>query len=149
MYELEDLYQELIIDHSKRPRNFHSLTAPAQSAEGFNPLCGDRITLYLRMDGDTISDVSFEGTGCAISTAAASLMTESLKGKTRSQAEVLFRRMHKLLTQEGDDPSGVELGKLAVFSGVREFPVRVKCATLPWHTFMAALEKKAETVSTE
>jgi nitrogen fixation NifU-like protein len=149
MYELEDLYQELIIDHSKRPRNFHTLSEPAQSAAGFNPLCGDKITVYLKMDGDVIQDVSFEGSGCAISTASASLMTESLKGKTRAEADALFRRVHKLLTEEGGDQSGVELGKLAVFSGVREFPVRVKCASLPWHTFVAAMEKKAETVTTE
>jgi nitrogen fixation NifU-like protein len=149
MSELEELYQELIIDHSKRPRNFRALPAPAQTAEGYNPLCGDKVTVYVKLEGDVVRDISFQGSGCAISTASASLMTESLKGKSRAQAEALFRRVHKLLTEECAEAEPEALGKLAVLSGVREFPVRVKCASLPWHTLLAALEKKEEMVSTE
>ncbi len=150
MSELEELYQELIVDHSRRPRNFRSLARAGFTAQGYNPLCGDRLTVYLQFEDDRIQDVSFEGSGCAISTASASLMTESLKGRTRAEAVALFQKFHHLLTQ-GDQNTGgrPELGKLVVFSGVREFPVRVKCATLPWHTLNAALEKKKETVSTE
>jgi nitrogen fixation NifU-like protein len=153
MYDLSDLYQELILDHSKRPRNRAPVAGANKMAEGFNPLCGDRITLQLKMDNDVIQDAGFQGSGCAISTASASLMTESLKGRTRAEAERLFERFHEMLT--GTGPVGAaqpELGKLAVFSGVREYPVRVKCATLAWHTLRAALhrsETETPQVSTE
>lgn len=145
--DLRDLYQELILDHSKRPRNFREIRS-SRRAEGYNPLCGDKVTIYVAMDGDRICDISFQGSGCAISTASASLLTESLKGKTRSEVEKMFRAFHNLLTKEpgGDE---ADLGKLEVFSGVREYPVRVKCATLSWHTLRAALEGSAGAVSTE
>ncbi len=151
MSDLLDLYQEVILDHNKRPRNFGPLPGAERRAEGHNPLCGDELELHLKLDGDRIEDLRFEGAGCAISTASASLMTETVKGKTIEEAERLFRGFHDLLT---GDPSVVEeaspeLGKLAVFSGVREFPVRVKCATLAWHTLKAALEDRDEPVSTE
>jgi len=149
MPELRDLYQEVILDHSKRPRNFRPLPGANRTAEGYNPLCGDRETVYLVLDGDVVKDVSFQGAGCAISTASASMMTESLKGKTRSEADALFERFRDLITGKTADPDGPELGKLEVFSGVREYPVRVKCATLPWHTLKAALQGTGATVSTE
>ena len=151
MSDLRDLYQEVILDHSKRPRNFHAMPEADRKAEGYNPLCGDRETVYLDLDGDVLKDVSFQGTGCAISTASASMMTESVKGRTRSEAEALFERFHDLITGSNGEPagSGSELGKLAVFSGVREYPVRVKCATLPWHTLKAALDGAGAPVSTE
>lgn len=151
MGELRDLYQEVILDHSKRPRNFGELAGANRRAEGYNPLCGDRETVYVRLEDDVLKDVGFRGTGCAISTASASMMTESLKGKTRSEAEALFERFHDLITgSDGESkPERPDLGKLAVFSGVREFPIRVKCATLPWHTLKAALTGEEETVSTE
>ena len=149
MSDLRDLYQEVILDHSKRPRNFHAIEG-ARKAEGYNPLCGDRETIYLLLEGDRVKDVAFQGTGCAISTASASMMTESVKGKTREEAEALFGRFHDLITgKNGDSQSGPELGKLEVFSGVREYPVRVKCATLPWHTLRAALQSDGATISTE
>lgn len=147
MSDLNDLYQELIIDHSKRPRNFHRLQDPKHTAQGYNPLCGDKITLDLKLTGNHINEIAFQGSGCAISTASASLMTESVKGKTRQEAEVLFDKFHNLITSEKPDASG--MGKLAVFSGVREFPARVKCATLAWHTLRAALQKTDASVSTE
>lgn len=142
MDELRDLYQEVILDHNKKPRNFGVLEGATHEADGHNPLCGDELHVSLVLDGDRVSDVRFEGSGCAISTASASLMTESVKGRTRQEAERLFEGFHELLT---GDPSRLErasasLGKLAVFQGVREFPVRVKCATLSWHTLRAALE---------
>jgi nitrogen fixation NifU-like protein len=150
MSDLRDLYQEVILDHSKRPRNFHAMPEADRKAEGYNPLCGDRETVYLDLEGDRLQDVSFQGTGCAISTASASMMTESVKGKTRAEAEALFDRFHDLITgKDGGGNGGPELGKLAVFSGVREYPVRVKCATLPWHTLKAALQGDATPVSTE
>jgi nitrogen fixation NifU-like protein len=145
--DLRDLYQEVILDHSKRPRNFHAMPGADRKAEGYNPLCGDRETVFLDLDGDVLKDVSFQGAGCAISTASASMMTESVKGKTRAEADALFARFHDLITGKGD--ASPELGKLAVFSGVREYPVRVKCATLPWHTLKAALEGDHAPVSTE
>lgn len=149
MSDLRELYQEVILDHHKKPRNFRTLEG-ARHNEGYNPLCGDKVTVFVRMDGDVVKDVSFQGSGCAISTASASMMTESLKGKTRAQAEALFQNFHRLVTgQSGVDESTEKLGKLAVFSGVREFPVRVKCASLPWHTFHAALEGEEASVSTE
>ena len=149
--DLRDLYQEVILDHSKRPRNFHRLPAANRKAEGYNPLCGDRETVFLDLDGDVLKDVSFQGAGCAISTASASMMTESVKGKTKAEADALFERFHDLITGKsgGGSAASPELGKLAVFSGVREYPVRVKCATLPWHTLKAALSGEGETVSTE
>ena len=150
MSDLRELYQQVILDHHKKPRNFRKLTGLIRQVEGYNPLCGDRFTVYLKMQGDRIEDISFEGTGCAISKASASMMTESLKGKTRNEAEALFKKFHGLLTGPADpSEEGPALGKLEVFSGVREFPVRVKCATLAWHTFHATLEGKEETVSTE
>ncbi|MET0619937.1 MAG: Fe-S cluster assembly sulfur transfer protein SufU [Thermoanaerobaculia bacterium] len=152
MSDLRDLYQEVILDHSKRPRNFHAIAGASRKAEGYNPLCGDRETVYLVLEGDRVRDVAFQGAGCAISTASASMMTESVKGKTRAEAEALFARFHALITgKNGEAESGPELGKLEVFSGVREYPVRVKCATLPWHTLKAALESEGApaVVSTE
>jgi nitrogen fixation NifU-like protein len=151
MGDLRDLYQEVILDHSKRPRNFGDLDGANRRAEGYNPLCGDRETVYLRLEGDVLKEVGFRGAGCAISTASASMMTESLKGKTREEAEALFERFHDLITGSDGrtDTSRPDLGKLKVFSGVREFPVRVKCATLPWHTMKAALAGEDRTVSTE
>jgi nitrogen fixation NifU-like protein len=149
MAELRDLYQELILEHSKAPRNYRELAGANQHAEGYNPLCGDHFTIYLSVDGDSIRDITFQGSGCAISKASASMMTQALKGKSKAEAQKLFERFHKLVTTgeaNGDRP---ELGKLAVFSGVSEFPVRVKCATLAWHTLQAALEGKQNTVSTE
>lgn len=147
MTDLTDLYQEVIIDHSKRPRNFRRMQNESAQAEGYNPLCGDKIVVQLKLDNDVIRDVAFQGAGCAISTASASLMTESLKGKTRAEAGRLFERFHGLLTGEG--AAGSDLGKLAVFAGVRRYPTRVKCATLAWHTLRAAIEGSRETVSTE
>jgi nitrogen fixation NifU-like protein len=147
MSDLRELYQEVILDHHKKPRNFRKLEGTSRHVEGYNPLCGDRVTVYVQLEGDVVKDVSFQGSGCAISTASASMMTESLKGKTKEEAEALFRRFHKMLT--GDTANDGQLGKLAVFSGVREFPVRVKCATLAWHTFRAALAGEEKTVSTE
>jgi len=147
MPDLRELYQEVIIDHSKHPRNFHDMTNANRHAEGFNRLCGDRLTLYLFMENGVIKDVSFKGVGCAISTASASLMTETLKGKTEQEAEILFEHFHQLLTTES--ASNEKLGKLAVLSGVREYPSRVKCATLAWHTLHAALANAQQPVSTE
>jgi nitrogen fixation NifU-like protein len=150
--DLRDLYQEVILDHGKRPRNFGPLASANRRAEGYNPLCGDRETVSLRLEGDVVKDVAFEGAGCAISTASASMMTESVRGKSRAEAEALFEKFHDLITGESKAPSGgPPLGKLEVFSGVREYPVRIKCATLPWHTLKAALESTGEgqTVSTE
>jgi nitrogen fixation NifU-like protein len=149
--ELADLYRDVILDHNRKPRNFGPLDPNDASLEGFNPLCGDRLTLRLRYDGDRVSEVKFEGKGCAISTASASLMTEAIKGKTRAEINQLFDRVHQLLTSD-DAPPADDLGKLAALSGVREFPARVKCASLCWHTLMSALNPPAErpaTISTE
>jgi len=148
MSELNELYQQMILDHNKRPRNFGKIGDPDRSAEGFNPLCGDHIHIYLTLDGDRISNIAFEGTGCAISKASTSIMTEAVKGKTTAEIDALFENVHQMLT--GNYKGDVEdLGKLAVFSGVSQFPVRVKCATLAWHTLKAALAAKTEAVSTE
>jgi nitrogen fixation NifU-like protein len=144
MSDLRDLYQEVILEHSKAPRNFHDLADANHKAEGFNPLCGDQFTVYLHMEGDSIRDISFQGAGCAISKASASMMTQIVKGKSRAEAEKLFERFHKLVTGAEPPKSGEDLGKLAVFSGVSEYPARVKCATLAWHTLQAALEGQAE-----
>ena len=148
MAGLRDLYQEVILEHSKVPRNYRGMAEADHKAEGFNPLCGDRFTVYLHMEGDAIRDISFQGSGCAISKASASMMTQTLKGKTRGEAEKLFRKFHDLVTGQGHPPE-TEMGKLAVFSGVSEFPARVKCATLAWHTLQAALEGQQDAVSTE
>jgi nitrogen fixation NifU-like protein len=147
--ELRELYQDVIIEHSKRPRNFHALAEPAHRADGYNPLCGDTVTVYVDVEGNVLRDVAFQGHGCAISTASASVMTEMLKGKTRQQAEDLFRTFHDLVTGRTADADPDRLGKLAVFAGVNEFPARVKCATLCWHTARAAIEGQEEPVSTE
>jgi nitrogen fixation NifU-like protein len=147
MPDLRELYQDVILEHSKSPRNYRELPNANRKAEGYNPLCGDHFTLYLDLEGDSIRDVSFQGSGCAISKASASMMTQSVKGRSRTEAERLFEHFHKMVT--GQNGNQAELGKLAVFSGVSEFPVRVKCATLAWHTLRAALQGKAEPVSTE
>ena len=150
MSDLRELYQEVILDHNKRPRNFRAIDAPSRVARGHNPLCGDRLTLYVIIDGDRIADVAFEGSGCAISKASASLMTEAVKGKTVAEAESLFSRFHELVTTPPDLPAKTEgLGKLAVFAGVREFPARVKCASLAWHTLKNAVEAADDVAKTE
>jgi nitrogen fixation NifU-like protein len=156
MADLRELYQEVILEHSKAPRNFRELQGANHKAEGYNPLCGDHFTVYLDLetgesqDGGTIRDIAFQGSGCAISKASASMMTQSIKGKTRAEAEKLFDRFHNLVTgKAGESDNQMDLGKLSVFSGVSEFPVRVKCATLAWHTLRAALEGKNDTASTE
>jgi SUF system FeS assembly protein, NifU family len=149
MSELSELYQQVILDHNKKPRNFRKIEAPTHTAEGHNPLCGDQLTIYLDIENDDLRDVSFEGSGCAISKAAASMMTQAVKGKTRQQVEELFKQFHEMVTGESDETEpDASLGNLRIFEGVREFPVRVKCATLPWHTLHAALNKR-EVVSTE
>lgn len=148
--ELKELYQQVILDHNKSPRNFRKIDNPSAFAEGYNPLCGDRIDIYLKFDDDHISDISFQGSGCAISKASASLMTSMLKGKSKKEAEELFNRFHNLVTDKlGDNPNIDDLGKLAVFAGVRDFPARVKCASLAWHTLMNALHGKNEQATTE
>ncbi len=147
--ELQDLYQEVILDHNRRPRNFRVIE-DGSSAEGFNPLCGDRITVYLKVENGTIRDVSFQGAGCAISKASASLMTESVKGKSIEEATALFERFQRMLTGSASADSPTEsLGKLTVLAGVRQFPVRVKCATLAWHTLRSAVAAPGGVVSTE
>lgn len=148
MAELRDLYQEVILEHSRAPRNFKAPASANHRAEGYNPLCGDRFTVYLEMDGDTVRDIGFEGSGCAISKASASMMTQSVKGRTKAEAEKIFHRFHEMVTGNAHGDAA-DLGKLAVFSGVSEFPMRVKCATLAWHTLEAALEGKQEKISTE
>ena len=145
--ELDDLYQQVILDHNKRPRNFRPIE-DGRRAEGYNPLCGDRLTVYLRVENGVIADVSFEGSGCAISKASASLMTESVKGKTVAEADALRERFHHMITAPPDTPA-TDLGKLTALAGVRQFPVRVKCASLAWHTLRAAAEESEKVVSTE
>ena len=146
--ELRELYQQVILDHNKKPRNFHVLEGANRTAEGYNPLCGDQITLYLRLEDGVVKDAAFQGKGCAISKASASMMTAAVIGKPLDEVESLFQRLHTMLTGE-TGASGDGLGKLAVFAGVREFPSRIKCATLPWHTLHAALSGTAKAVSTE
>ena len=146
--DLKELYRDVILDHNRNPRNFGRLDPSDAHADGHNPLCGDRLTVSLRMSGDRIEDVRFDGSGCAISTASASLMTEAVKGKDRAAVGQLFAKIHALLTQQDATPDS-GLGKLAALSGVREYPARVKCASLCWHTLNAALDKGAATVSTE
>ncbi|MFK5948449.1 MAG: SUF system NifU family Fe-S cluster assembly protein [Methylococcales bacterium] len=147
--DLRDLYQEVIFDHNRNPRNFRVMENADREVEGFNPLCGDRLTLFLKIDGDKIVDASFQGSGCAISTASVSLMTEILKGKTEAEAEELFKQFHKMTTGKEDDIDLEAMGKLAVLAGVREYPARVKCATLAWHTLDAALKNEEKAISTE
>jgi nitrogen fixation protein NifU and related proteins len=147
MSELSDLYQEVILDHNRRPRNFRTLDE-GRKQEGYNPLCGDRLTLYVKLEGDRIADVAFQGVGCAISKASASLMTEALKGKTVDEARELFEKFHDMVTSS-PDTTAPDLGKLSVLSGVREYPTRVKCASLAWHTLRAALVGDTTPVSTE
>lgn len=150
MEGLRELYQEVILDHSKKPRNFREIENAGHQAKGHNPLCGDKVTVFARVKDGKIQEVGFQGAGCAISTASASMMTESLKGKTLEEAETLFEKFHDLVTGNLDLEGGTEdLGKLAVFAGVQEFPIRVKCATLAWHTLRAALDKTEDSVSTE
>jgi nitrogen fixation NifU-like protein len=146
--DLRDLYQEVILDHNRRPRNFGALPDATRSADGHNPLCGDRLHVAVRLDGDTIADVRFEGSGCAISKASASLMTESVRGHTVAEADALFEGFHEMITGSGV-PAPDRLGKLTVLSGVSEFPMRVKCATLAWHTLRAALHAPGAVASTE
>lgn len=151
MSDLHDLYQQIIVDHSKSPRNCRVLKDASQSAEGYNPLCGDHVTVYVQMEGDRVKDISFQGNGCAISTASASLLTEVLKGKTRTEVEALFETFHDVVTgaPPQEKPDRPALGKLSAFAGVSQFPMRVKCATLVWHTLKAALNQIKEPVSTE
>ena len=148
--DLRDLYQEVILDHNKRPRNFGVLEEADRTAEGYNPLCGDKLTLYLRFDGEVIRDVRFDGSGCAISKASASLMTESIKGKSLKEIEALFERFQGMVTADSDtSPNTDQLGKLSVFAGVREYPARVKCAVLAWHTLKSAFSRDHQVVTTE
>jgi nitrogen fixation protein NifU and related proteins len=149
MSELSELYQQVILDHNKKPRNFHKLESANHRADGHNPLCGDQLTVYLDLDGDTVKDVAFEGSGCAISKASASMMTVAVKGKSRLEAETIFDEFHRMVTGELDEEASPNaLGRLTIFAGVREFPVRVKCATLPWHTLRAAFDDERQ-VTTE
>ncbi len=147
--ELRDLYQEVIFDHNRNPRNFRVMEDATRRVEGHNPLCGDRLTLYVKLDGDTISDASFQGEGCAISTASVSLMTEIIKGKSVAETEELFDLFHQITTGQSVELNLEALGKLAVLAGVRDYPARVKCATLAWHTLDAALHNRQTAVSTE
>ncbi len=150
MSDLRDLYQDVILDHGRKPRNFHAMEDASRQLEGFNPLCGDRLTLYLKIEDDRVTDISFEGAGCAISMASASLLSETLVGKTTAEAEVVFQSFHEMLTGERGQPFDEKvLGKLAVFAGVCEFPTRVKCATLAWHTLNGALKGDHGKVTTE
>jgi len=149
MSELSELYQQVILDHNKKPRNFRKLENANHTAEGYNPLCGDQLTIYVALENDLVKEVGFEGSGCAISKAAASMMTQAVKGKSKEQAEHLFQEFHSMVTGElNEETEKNSLGNLKIFAGVREFPVRVKCATLPWHTLHAALNKEDQ-VSTE
>lgn len=146
--ELRELYQEIIIDHNRNPRNHHAMPEATSQAQGFNPLCGDKLTVYLKTVAGRVEDVSFEGCGCAISQASASLMTEAVKGKTLEEAHQLFHRVHEMLTLDQEEEA-LSMDKLAVLVGVKAFPMRVKCATLAWHTLESALNKDATVVSTE
>ena len=147
--DLRDLYQEVIFDHNRNPRNFRIIENADRKVEGFNPLCGDRLTLYLQMEGDVIADASFQGSGCAISTASVSLMTEIVKGKTENEAEELFKKFNEMTTGKDENFNLEAIGKLAVLAGVCEYPARVKCATLAWHTLDAALKNEQQAISTE
>jgi nitrogen fixation protein NifU and related proteins len=150
MSELRELYQEMILDHNRKPRNFRVMDNATQKPEGYNPLCGDRLTIFLKIENDVIDDVSFQGSGCAISKSSASMMTARIKGRTVKEAESIFQAFHAMLAEEGKEMDSEKLGKLSVFSGVNEFPLRVKCATLAWHTMRSGLNGKSDTsVSTE
>jgi nitrogen fixation NifU-like protein len=150
MPDLRELYQDVILEHSKAPRNYRELSTANRKAEGFNPLCGDRYIVYLDLDGDAVRDIAFQGSGCAISKASASLMTQSVKGKTQTQIAELFQDFHNIVTgQTSAESSAPEVSKLSVFAGVSAYPVRVKCATLAWHTLRAALAGRDQSVSTE
>lgn len=146
MSDLSDLYQEVILDHNRRPRNFRILEKPSHHAEGYNPLCGDRLDLFVNVEADCIADVGFQGSGCAISRASASLMTDAVKGRSLAEVNDLFERFHRMVTTP-PDRSVEDMGKLSVLAGVREFPVRVKCASLAWHTLKAALDREARTTT--
>jgi nitrogen fixation NifU-like protein len=147
--DLQDLYKEIIVDHNRSPRNFRRIEEPTHQAEGFNPLCGDKLNLYMSVDGDTITDIAFEGSGCAISVASASMLTEALLGRSLSEAEQLFERMRTLFTDQGDQTDLEALGKLAALGGVRQYPSRIKCANLSWHALHAALDDSQDGASTE
>ena len=149
MSDLRELYQQVILDHNKNPRNYREMPDATAKVEGYNPLCGDHYTIFLKMDGPKISEVSFTGSGCAISKASASVMSSTMKGKSKDEAETLFDVFHKLVMGDASGLSAADLGRLAAFSGVSEFPARVKCATLAWHTLKNALEGKEEKISTE
>ena len=149
MSDLRELYQQVILDHNKNPRNFHDMPDATNRVDGYNPLCGDHYTIFLKTAGDTIEEVSFTGSGCAISKASASVMSSTVKGKSKEEADRLFETFHRLVTGDQSGLSAADLGRLAAFSGVSEFPARVKCATLAWHTLRSALEGRDEKVSTE
>ena len=149
MSDLRELYQQVILDHNKNPRNFREMEDATARVDGYNPLCGDHYTVFLKTDGDTIQEVSFTGSGCAISKASASVMSSTVKGKSKAEAERLFETFHRLVTGDASGLSAADLGRLAAFSGVSEFPARVKCATLAWHTLRSALEGRDEKVTTE
>jgi nitrogen fixation NifU-like protein len=149
MSDLRELYQEVILDHNKHPRNFRELAGADRHADGYNPLCGDRLAVYVNLDGDTIADVSFMGSGCAISKASASLMTDAIKGKSLAEARRLFERFRAMVTDDAAASDPEQLGKLAVLAGVRDYPTRVKCASLAWHTLRAAFDDRHEVVTTE
>jgi len=149
MSDLRELYQQVILDHNKNPRNFHEMADATRRVEGYNPLCGDHYTIFVRTDGDRIDEVSFTGNGCAISKASASVMSSTVKGKSKEEAESLFDTFHRLVTGDNSGLSAADLGRLAAFSGVSEFPARVKCATLAWHTLKSALEGTEDKVTTE
>jgi nitrogen fixation protein NifU and related proteins len=150
MADLNELYQQVILDHNRKPRNFKILESANRTQEGYNPLCGDQLVVYLKMSGEVIEDVAFQGSGCAISKASASMMTTAVKGKTRSEADIIFDEFHRMVRGEMEpEAAGNHLGRLSIFAGVREFPARVKCASLSWHTLHAALEGAPEPVSTE
>ena len=149
MADLRELYQEVILDHNRRPHNFRELADANRKAEGYNPLCGDRLTVYLRLDGDVVREATFVGSGCAISKASASLMTDSVKGKTVAETNALFDAFHRMVTSGGAEQPPAAIGKLAVLAGVRAYPARVKCASLAWHTMKAALAAEPAPVTTE
>lgn len=150
MSDLRELYQQVILDHNRSPRNFRIMVNPDRTSEGNNPLCGDRLNVFVKFEGDRIADIAFQGAGCAISQASASLMTDAVKGLTLREAESLFRKFHDIVTSDvSSRPDSDGIGKLAVFTGVREFPVRIKCATLAWHALLAALENSSQPVTTE
>ena len=149
MSDLRELYQEVILDHNKSPRNFREIDGADRHADGYNPLCGDRLAVYLSLDGEVIKDVTFLGSGCAISKASASLMTDAVQGKTVTEARALFDQFHAMITDGADTPLPADIGKLAVLAGVRDYPTRVKCASLAWHTLRAACEDRHDSVTTE